>query len=349
MAGKVIVVGGAGFIGTNVCLSALKRGLRVVVFDNLSRLGADLNLSILRKEGKERLEFYKGDIRSRSELENLFSSHRSALAIFHLAGQVAVTTSLKNPVEDFEINARGTLNVLEAVRKHCASVPLLYSSTNKVYGKLDMVGIKEGETRYEFRSLKSGVSESQNLEFYTPYGCSKGTADQYAMDYHRIYGLKTVVFRQSCIYGYNQFGVEDQGWVAWFTIAALFGKPITIYGNGKQLRDVLFIDDLVNAYWLAIENIRRTSGEIYNIGGSNHYSISLLELLDMLEGLVGKRLRVKYRQRRRGDQLVFVCDISKAWRDFGWKPGVDPEAGIGLLVRWAEMKKESFCKIGILK
>jgi CDP-paratose 2-epimerase len=349
MRGKVIVVGGAGFIGTNICLSALKRGMRVVVFDNLSRLGADLNLSILRKEGKERLEFYNGDIRSRSELENLFSSHPNALAIFHLAGQVAVTTSVKNPIEDFEINALGTLNLLEAVRKHCASVPLLYSSTNKVYGKLDILGIKEKKTRYEFKSLKSGVSESQNLEFYTPYGCSKGTADQYVMDYHRIYGLKTVVFRQSCIYGYNQFGVEDQGWVAWFTIAALFGKPMTIYGNGKQLRDVLFIDDLVNAYWLAIENIGKTTGEAYNIGGSASYSISLLELLDMLERLLGERLPVKYSQPRPGDQLVFVCDTSKAWRHFGWKPAVDPEMGIGLLLRWAEMKKESFYKIGILK
>lgn len=345
---KVIAIGGAGFIGTNLCLSALKRGLQVVVFDNLSRKGSDLNLDCLRKNGQERLEVIEGDVRSIDDVQRLFERHRDAAAVFHLAGQVAVTTSIQKPREDFEINLVGTLNVLETIRKNSVRAPLLYASTNKVYGGMAGTEIVERNGRYQYRDHPRGISEDFPLDFHSPYGCSKGAADQYVLDYSRIFGLKTVVFRQSCIYGYHQFGMEDQGWVAWFIIASLFGMPITVYGNGKQVRDVLFVDDLVEAYWAAIDNIHVTNGEAYNIGGSE-YQVSLLQLLQQLEALLGKRLAVKYSDPRPGDQLVFISDVHKARQHFGWAPRTPVSRGVTLLADWVMVNKQLFVKAGIIR
>jgi len=255
---------------------------------------------------------------------------------------VAVTTSVQNPREDLEINTLGTINVLEAVRQAKRKPIILFSSTNKVYGAMEDIKIKEVNGRYQYQNLPHGVNEDRILDFHSPYGCSKGAADQYVRDYARIYGLKTVVFRQSCIYGLHQFGIEDQGWVAWFIIASLLNKPLTIYGNGKQVRDVLFIDDLNMAYWLAIKNIKKTAGQIYNIGGGPKNQLSLLELISLLGNFFNKRIKYKFSQWRPGDQPVFVCDIRKAKKDFGWQPKVSPKEGIKRLIKWAKRNKSLF-------
>ena len=256
---KVLVTGGAGFIGSNTAERFLKNGHEVFVFDNLSRRGTEWNINRLKQN--KNLTFIKGDVRDYSGIKKVFENHRDFDAVYHLAAQVAVTTSVIDPREDFEINALGTFNVLEAIRETKSSPVMVYSSTNKVYGGMTDIKIVERKGKYAYKSLPDGISEKRLLDFHSPYGCSKGTADQYMIDYSRIYGLKTVVFRQSCIYGYRQFGIEDQGWVAWFTIAAMMGKPITIYGDGKQVRDVLFIEDLVDAYESAIINIDKINGQ----------------------------------------------------------------------------------------
>jgi CDP-paratose 2-epimerase len=345
---KVIVLGGAGFIGTNVCLSALAKGAQVIIFDNLSRKGTGLNLRLIQERAPDQVTFIRGDIRSQTDVEGLFRQHPDADAVFHLAGQVAVTTSIKDPREDFEINLLGTLNLLEAMRLNQIPAPLLYASTNKVYGKMDGVEVVEGETRYEYRDYPQGISEAYPLDFHSPYGCSKGGADQYVLDYSRIYGIKAVVFRQSCIYGYYQFGIEDQGWVAWFTIASLFNLPITIYGDGKQVRDILFIDDLVNGYWSAIDHIATTNGNAYNIGGSS-FRLSLRELLAFLEQTLGRKIPVTYGEPRQGDQKVFIADSSKAKREFGWSPQINAEQGVRRLVEWVKTHRHLFVEAGILK
>jgi CDP-paratose 2-epimerase len=265
--------------------------------------------------------------------------------VFHFAAQVAVTTSVVDPREDFEINALGTFNVLEAIRQSGNKPIVLYSSTNKVYGGMEHVKIVERNGEYDYENLPLGVSESEQLDFHSPYGCSKGTADQYMIDYSRIYGLRTVVFRQSCIYGYRQFGVEDQGWVAHFTISALFDRPLTIYGDGKQVRDVLFIDDLVHAYDSAIKKIDVTAGKAYNIGGGPNKKMSLLNLIAYLEKFFGKKLTYSFSNWRPGDQRVFVCDIRKAKNDFGWEPKIDVEEGVRLLAAWVKENKEEFKSI----
>ena len=231
---KTIITGGAGFIGCNAASRYLRKGDNVVIVDNLSREGVHRNLDWLRGQGS--FEFVQLDIRRGDELAKLFRKHRDADRVLHLAAQVAVTTSVTAPREDFEINALGTFNVLEAIREAGITAPILYSSTNKVYGEMTDVGVAEKNGRYGYQTLPTGVSEDRNLDFHSPYGCSKGSADQYVIDYHRIYGLRTIVFRQSCIYGYRQFGAEDQGWVAWFMIASQLGRPITVYGDGKQVR-----------------------------------------------------------------------------------------------------------------
>lgn len=343
---KILITGGAGFIGCNLAKFLADKSRQVVIFDNLSRRGTDVNLEWLLGHSKA-MQFFKGDIRSNSDLDSCFLDYGPFHEIYHLAGQVAVTSSVVNPRQDFEINAGGTFNLLEAVRRYNPEAILLYSSTNKVYGKTQKLEIVEHNNRYMYRDFPKGVSEDIALDFHSPYGCSKGAADQYVLDYARIYGLKTIVLRQSCIYGYRQFGIEDQGWVAWFIIAAMFDKTITIFGDGKQVRDVLFIDDLLNAFELVVDNIHNTSGKAYNIGGC-YYNISLLELLHHLEGYFKKRIDYVFSDWRSGDQRVFIADISKAGADFGWKPVVDVETGLDKLAKWLLLHKGVFAKVGII-
>ncbi|MFQ5691481.1 MAG: SDR family NAD(P)-dependent oxidoreductase [Nitrospinota bacterium] len=329
---RILITGGAGFIGCNAARRFMSRGDEVVVVDDLSRKGTDLNLAWLREEGS--FEFIQADIRDGRAMRDALGRFRDLDAVLHLAAQVAVTTSVADPRADFEINALGTLNVLEAVREAPSDPVVIYASTNKVYGGMDDVAVEERNGRYGYRDLPGGVSEDRRLDFHSPYGCSKGAADQYVRDYGRIYGLRTVVFRQSCIYGYRQFGVEDQGWVAWFTIAAVLGRPIVLYGDGKQVRDLLFIDDLVNAYELAVARPDRVSGRIYNLGGGPENVLSLLELLAMLRELTGGDVAHSFDEWRPGDQRVFVSDIGLAGRDLGWKPEVGAAEGVRRLHGW---------------
>ena len=348
MTDKAIIIGGAGFIGTNLAISAIEKGYEVIIFDDLSRGGADLNLKYIEGLDIGKFSFIKGDICKSEDVYKLFKDNKDCSVIFHLAAQVAVTFSVEDPRNDFNINAFGTLNVLESIRKLGISAPLLYSSTNKVYGKMENVEVSEHDSFYNYKDLPFGVPESFPLEFYSPYGCSKGSADQYVLDYSRIFGLKTVVFRQSCIYGYNQFGIEDQGWVAWFTIAALFGKPITIFGNGKQVRDVLFINDLVSAFWEATKKIEVTNGQAYNIGGGPNFKMSLLQLLKYLENSLGRKIDLDYDEFRPGDQMVYISDIRKADKEFGWKPEINPEMGVQKIVEWSRSNKNLFVESGII-
>jgi len=340
---KYLVTGGAGFIGCNLCKYLLKSGQAVIVIDNLSRKGTESNLNWLKQIGK--FQFVNGDIRNATILDKICKKNKDIKGVFHLAAQVAVTTSVVNPREDFEINALGTFNVLEAVRKYMPDSIVLYASTNKVYGGMEDVKIKKLKTRYTYRDFPNGVSEDRILDFHSPYGCSKGTGDQYVRDYNRIYGIKTIVSRQSCIYGYRQFGIEDQGWVAWFIIASVLNKPITIYGDGLQVRDVLFIDDLIRCYMLAIKNIKKTGGQVYNIGGGPKNVISVWkEFAPKLEKLLGRKIPVKYSDWRPGDQPVFICDISKAKKDFGWSPKITVDEGITKLVNWVIENKEEIAR-----
>ncbi len=332
---KVIIFGGVGFIGTNLAISALRQGAHVVIFDNFSRNGSHSNLKFIEENSNGRLQVYQKDVKDLKEVEAFFIKHNDATRIFHLAGQVAVTTSLKNPLLDFESNVIGTFNILETMRKLDVKIPLLYSSTNKVYGSQSSIPIKEFPTRYEYGSLPSGTPETFPLDFQSPYGCSKGASDQYVLDYSRCYGIKSIVFRQSCIYGYYQFGIEDQGWVAWFVISSILNKPLTIFGNGKQLRDILFIDDLIDAYWMATDQIGKTNNQAYNIGGGSN-RISLIELISELELKLEKKLLVNFTDSRVGDQKVFVCDTQKAKADFGWSPQISTRQGIDLLFRWVQ-------------
>lgn len=344
---KIIITGGAGFIGTNLAYSAIQKGITAVIFDNLSRKGSHLNLKKILEQGKEKIIFFKGDIRSTNDIENLINYHSDAIVIFHLAAQVAVTTSVIDPEEDFSINAFGSFKLLETLRTHNINIPVIYTSTNKVYGSLKNIKVSEGKFGHYFTDLDHGISENFQLDFHSPYGCSKGAADQYFLDYSRIYGLKTIVFRQSCIYGQHQLGIEDQGWVAWFTIAALYDKPITIYGDGKQTRDILYIDDLIEAYWLSIEDVNKTQGHVYNIGGGGHKA-SLLELISFLEKKLNKKLKIQWADARPGDQLVFVSDIQKAKEHFGWVPKTNMDEGISKLLSWAKLNKNLFLKAGII-
>ena len=342
---KVLIIGGAGFIGSNAAAHFTAQGHKVLVFDNLSRKGTALNLSWLRQQCPG-LTFIEGDIRNYADLDNLFRGQIFDL-VLHLAGQVAVTTSVSNPREDFEINALGTFNVLEAMRINASRATLIYASTNKVYGGMEDLVIVEKDSHYQYRDMPDGLSEQYPLDFHSPYGCSKGTGDQYVRDYSRIYGLNTIVFRQSCIYGYRQFGVEDQGWVAWFTIAAAAGLPVNVYGDGKQVRDVLFIDDLIAAYDLAARNISTTCGQVYNIGGGV-FQMSLLDLLELLEQYTGRNIEVHRSEWRPGDQRVFVADVARANRDFGWAPTTTAEQGTRKLYDWVCDNLALFRQVGLV-
>ncbi len=341
MAGYTLITGGAGFIGSNYAARCLSRGEQVVIFDNLSRRGAESNIEWLSDRfNRKSFELIKEDIR---DAEAIKTAAKGADRILHLAAQVAVTTSVTDPKTDFEINANGTFNALEAARASGRKPSFLYASTNKVYGGMEDVAVVEMESRYDYQDLPDGASEKQPLDFHSPYGCSKGCGDQYVRDYHRIYDLPTVVFRQSCIYGTRQFGVEDQGWLAWFIIAALTGHPITIYGNGKQVRDVLFIDDLLDAYDAAFSHIKSSAGQVFNIGGGRDNSIAVwTEFRPLLENLLGKPIKTRVREWRPGDQPVFISDIRKAQSLLGWQPKIGVEQGIRRLFNWVKENQSLF-------
>lgn len=330
----MLITGGAGFIGTNVADRLLREGRRVTLFDNLFRPGVVKNLEWLQESHGEQVDFINGDIRDAKAVNQAV---KGASQIFHYAAQVAVTTSLENPIEDFEINARGTLNLLEAIRRCDRPPALVFTSTNKVYGDLADVTINKRGLRYEpdnaeFRS--NGFSEERSVHFHSPYGCSKGAADQYVLDYARTFKIPAVVFRMSCIYGLHQFGNEDQGWVAHFLIRALAGAPITIYGDGRQVRDILFIDDLVDAFILAQENIHALAGQAFNIGGGPSNTVSLLELLGIIEKVHGRKAKVHFAEWRAADQLYYVSDTRKFSRATGWQPEVSVQEGICNLYHW---------------
>ena len=332
---KWLITGGAGFIGCHAASKLRRAGCEVVVIDNLSRRGAEDNAAWLRSQGVE--EIHRTDIRDAAALSAIVGRHADADAVLHLAGQVAVTSSVRDPRGDFEANALGTLNVLEAVRLAAGGRPaVLYASTNKVYGGLEHRAVVERGNRHVYEDLPCGVDESDPLDFHSPYGCSKGAGDQYVRDYARIYGMRTVVFRQSCIYGTRQFGIEDQGWVAWFCVAAILGREITIYGDGKQVRDALWADDLIDVYQRALDRIDRVSGQVYNIGGGASHTLSLLELVGMIEKRLGHRLGIRFSDWRPGDQRVFVADVRKAERDLGWRPHIDPCTGVARLLDWVQ-------------
>jgi CDP-paratose 2-epimerase len=341
MARNYFITGGAGFIGSNYVHRLVQRGENVTVYDNLSRAGAGRNVAWLEESfGKDAFRLIVGDLR---DADLLRESAREADVFVHLAGQVAVTISVTNPRADFEANALGTFNALEAARLSGKDPIFLYSSTNKVYGGMEDVEIVEEATRWRYKDLTGGVPETQPLDFHSPYGCSKGTGDQYVRDYARIYGLRSVVFRQSCIYGPRQFGVEDQGWLAWMTIAAVTGRPITIYGDGKQVRDVLHVHDLLDAYDAAIERIDRARGEVYNMGGGPRNVLAVwAEFGPILERLLGKEIEVAHADWRPGDQRVFYADYSKAQGELGWEPKIDLEEGIEMLFDWVKANQELF-------
>jgi CDP-paratose 2-epimerase len=336
-----LITGGAGFIGSNYVHRLLSRGERVTIYDNLSRAGAPRNLDWLRQTfGEQSFNVIAADVRDAAQLTE---AARGSDVIVHLAGQVAVTTSVVNPRDDFEANALGTFNALEAARLSGRSPIFIYASTNKVYGEMEDVEVVERETRWQYRDLPHGCPETQPLDFHSPYGCSKGTGDQYVRDYARIYGLRSVVYRQSCIYGTRQFGIEDQGWVAWFIIAAVMGRPITIYGDGRQIRDLLYVDDLLNAYDLAVEKIDIAAGQVYNLGGGPANTLSIwTEFGPLLEKLTGYKIPVGRGDWRPGDQKVFVADIRKAARELGWTPKVSVEEGVERLFEWVRENKGLF-------
>lgn len=335
----MIITGGAGFIGANAARYFSGLGWRVTVLDNLSRRGAGENLRWLQELAP--VAFTRADIRDADALNRIVADTRPDV-LLHLAGQVAVTTSVVNPREDFDINALGTFNVLEALRLGSPDTFMLNASTNKVYGKMADVEITERNGRYEYRDLVAGCGEDQPLDFHSPYGCSKGVADQYVLDYARIYGLATTSFRQSCIYGTRQFGIEDQGWVAWFTIAHLLDKPITVYGDGKQIRDVLYVDDLCRAYEAAIHHRAVAAGEAFNIGGGPQNTLSLLELLHFLDDFLGGRPAIEWGDWRPGDQPVFVCNLEKAGKMLNWYPETGVKQGVADLAGWVKRNPELF-------
>ena len=334
---KLLITGGCGFLGSNLASDAMIRGDELVVFDNLYRNGSRENLVWLQAQGK--FIFEHGDIRNQNDITRIIQSFKPD-AIFHLAGQVAMTTSIANPRMDFEVNAMGTLNLLEAVRQHALDAVVVYSSTNKVYGDLEQYTYSETDTRYQCNEYPNGINEHTQLDFHSPYGCSKGAADQYMLDYARIFGLKTIVFRHSSMYGGRQFATYDQGWVGWFcqkTVETSKGKlkePFTISGTGKQVRDVLHADDMKRLYMAAVANIDKAQGQAFNIGGGIKNSLSLLELFSLLEELKNIKLSYIKLPVRESDQRVFVAEIAKAKQLLGWQPKVSAQKGVARMVDW---------------
>ena len=332
-----LVTGGCGFVGSNIGRRLLENGSRVTLFDNLSRKGSSENLEWLRGCGD--LGFIAGDVADREQISNAIRETRPDV-IFHLAGQVAMTTSVENPMRDFQTNVVGSVNLLEAVRKECPGTSVLYSSSNKVYGALAGVTLREEEFRYVAPDAPTGIGEDAPLDFRTPYGCSKGAADQYVLEYARTYGLRTAVFRHSTIYGGRQHSTYDQGWVGWFCQQALDQKnnpstePFNISGNGKQVRDLLYVDDAVNCYLAAAEQIDKVSGNAFNIGGGIANSSSLLELFQELEKLLGIRLNFTRKEWRHEDQRFFVADCAKVSAATGWCPRISRQEGIRRTLEW---------------
>ena len=334
---KILINGGCGFLGSNLASYGIGHGYDITVFDNMSRFGAFRNMAWLKSLGKA--EFIHGDTRVKNDVETVIKNGRFD-AIFHLAGQVAMTTSIADPYKDFEVNALGAVNVLDSVRKYSPDTAVFFSSTNKVYGDLENYTYDETETRYVCREFPQGFDESVPLDFRSPYGCSKGAADQYMLDFARIFGLRTTVFRHSSMYGSRQFATFDQGWVGWFVEKAIEKYhepdcgPFTISGNGKQVRDILHADDMIRLYYTALENADKVCGQAYNIGGTMEQSLSLLELFDMLNGLLGIQMRYTKLPPRQSDQKVFVADITKINRAIGWKPEVSAFEGVSKMVEW---------------
>jgi CDP-paratose 2-epimerase len=315
---RILITGGAGFIGVNAAVRMIEDGWHVTVLDNLSRPGTERNLTWLITEHAADITFIKEDIRNASAL----SEHvKGQDAILHLAGQVAVTTSLDDPVADFDVNAGGTVNLLEATRKHNPETPFVFASTNKVYGKLDKNNV--------------ACKESQPIDFHSPYGCSKGSADQYVRDYARCFHMNTVVLRQSCIYGAHQYGTEDQGWVAHFVHSIIDRRPLTIYGDGSQVRDLLDARDLTNLYATVIERIDKTRGEIYNVGGGPKNQRNLLEVIKQIGEITNTRPTYTFADWREGDQTYYVSDITKVKQELGWEPSIEFDRGLRDLVVWA--------------
>ena len=330
----VLITGGAGFVGTNVADRLLASGHRIVILDNLSRAGVDQNARWLQQRHGRNLKVIVGDVREPADVRRALEGVQH---IFHFAAQVAVTASLADPRTDYEINATGTMNVLEELRHAGEGPSLIYTSTNKVYGRLEDVCLRAESQRYipvDASIAESGIGEDRPLEFNTPYGCSKGAAEQYVLDHARTFGLQAAVFRMSCIYGPHQFGTEDQGWLAHFLIRALEHRPITLYGDGLQVRDVLYIGDLVDAFLLAWQNIDRVSGNAFNIGGGVSRTVSLLELIDLIAHLGAGPPKLCFQDSRAGDQRYYVSDTSKFRDATGWEPLVSPRAGIRKLYEW---------------
>lgn len=333
---RYLITGGCGFIGSNLAAEVLKRGEELFVFDNLFRYGSSANLEWLRKQGE--FKYYPYDIRNNNDIETVIKEVKPDY-IFHLSGQVAMTTSIANPRLDFEVNAMGTFNLLDAVRKYSPDSVVLYSSTNKVYGDFSDLTFDETDTRYVCREYPNGFPENISLDFHSPYGCSKGAADQYLRDFNRIYGLKTIVFRHSSMYGSNQHATYDQGWVGWFCQKALEIKkgiakePFTISGNGKQVRDVLHGSDVVNLYFAA-KDVNAAYGQAFNIGGGIENSLSLLELFELLEQMLDIKMNYTELPFRESDQLVFVADNSKIHKFTGWIPKVEPKLGLTKILEW---------------
>jgi len=346
---KMLITGGSGFIGSRVAEFYAEKGCDITVFDNLTRAqllskgyeNAAYNWNHLKKYVN--IKLIKGDIRNINELKQ---ACKNVDAIIHTAAQTAVTTSLANPEVDFQINALGTFHILEVARKSSSDPAIIYCSTNKVYGaNVNKIQVIEKKTRYVYEEkFSEGVPETLSIDLceHTPYGCSKLTGDLYTQDYAHIYGLKTCIFRMSCIYGPRQFGVEDQGWVAWFTIATITGKPITIHGDGKQVRDTLYINDLINAFDAFLRRKNELSGEVFNMGGGPKNTLSLLELLDLLEELTGKRSKINFSDWRPSDQKVYISDISKAKEKLNWTPKVSPREGVEKLVNWVSENEHLF-------
>lgn len=339
---KLLITGGCGFLGSNLASDALLRGDELVVFDNLYRNGSRENLPWLQAQGK--FTFEHGDIRNQNDITRIVQSFKPD-AIFHLAGQVAMTTSIANPRMDFEVNVMGTHNLLEAVRLHVPDATVVYSSTNKVYGDLEQYTYSENETRYLCKEQPNGFNEQTQLDFHSPYGCSKGAADQYMLDYARIFGLKTVVFRHSSMYGGRQFASYDQGWIGWFCQKAvesskgLLKEPFTISGTGKQVRDVLHADDMKRLYMAAVSNIDIAKGQAFNIGGGIKNSLSLLELFALLEKISNTKLNYTQLPVRESDQRVFVADLAKAKQLLNWQPMVSAQDGVARMVEWVSQAK----------
>lgn len=334
---RYLITGGCGFLGSNLAAEVLKKGDELFVFDNLFRSGSEQNLAWLQEQGE--FKFYRSDIRSYNDIEFAVKDAKPDV-VFHLAGQVAMTTSLANPRLDFEINVLGGNNLLESIRKYAPEAIVTYSSTNKVYGDFDWINFQETPTRYVAQGYEDGFDENVSLNFQSPYGCSKGATDQYMLDYAKMFGLRTVVFRHSSIFGGRQFSTFDQGWVGWFVQQALqikkglLKQPFTISGTGKQVRDIIFADDLVRCYAEAVKHIDKTAGQVYNIGGGVENSLSLLELFSVLEKKLSIEMIFRQLPWRESDQKVFIAKIDKANQDFDWKPAIDSSSGIDKMISW---------------